>query len=296
MRASKTRSALSSSGRHLRSRRSVLTSAKRAESGELPESDELDLTLDDGLTHLRIAQRPELHLALRGVARRKSGLHMTGMAGQLGDSRADLLVEQANERFDPDLLEMSLAAPLPVELRDMAHIRVTTHRQRRAPAPCEYRRKEPGVMVRVVVRVKVGGVAADELLEPRDLPLDLRIAALGVVRGKLEMQSQAQGWVLTSEDRRRLARRPVHHEAGAREDSETMRLEDPPVDARIQAEVVSGDDEPLHERVTAASCRSRSARLVASACSKTRATTSPASNSSASARARRESRAYSHSA
>src|SRR5207237_8453046 len=116
------------------------------------------LTLDDGWTHIASRHRPDLHLALRGVHRRKSGLHMTGMAGQLGDSRADLLVEQANERFDPDLLEMSLAAPLPVQLRDMAHIRVTTHRQRRAPAPCEYRRKEPGVMGRGGGSVKAGGV------------------------------------------------------------------------------------------------------------------------------------------
>src|SRR2546429_2395383 len=67
-------------------------------------------------------------------------------------------------------------------------------------------------MVHVVVRVQVGGEGADELQEPRDLPLDLRVDAFGVVRGELQMQPQAQDRTLSREGGRRLARRSVHQE------------------------------------------------------------------------------------
>src|SRR2546422_11660387 len=113
------------------------------------------------------------------------------------------------------------------------------------------------------------------------------------------MQPQAQDWAFTREGGRRLARRSVYQEARAREDTAMVYLDDPQVDARTHAEVVPGDDEPLHARVplapAASSARSalsarsgRSARLTARACSRTRATTWRASNSSASSRASRE--------
>src|SRR6266478_3618413 len=154
-------------------------------------------------------------------------------------------------------------------------------------------------MVHVVVRVQVGGEGADELQEPRDLPLYLRVDAFGVVRGELHMQPQAQDRTLSSEGGRRLARRSVHQEARAREDPAMVCLDDAQVDARTHSEIVPGDDEPLHERVplapAATSDRSapaagsgRSARLTARACSRTRATTWRESNSSASSRASRE--------
>jgi hypothetical protein len=68
------------------------------------------------LAHPLIAQRPQLHLTLRSVAGTKSGLYIAGMAGQLGHAIPDLLVQQAKKPFDPDLLEMGIATPLPVEL------------------------------------------------------------------------------------------------------------------------------------------------------------------------------------
>src|SRR5437867_10921460 len=113
------------------------------------------------------------------------------------------------------------------------------------------------------------------------------------------MQPQAQDRALAREGGRRLARRPIHQEARACEAPATVSLDDPQVDARAHAEVVSGDDEPLHERVPLAAAASsvqslpsarlgRSARLTTRARSKTRATTRRASNSSASSRASRE--------
>src|SRR2546422_7340256 len=98
------------------------------------------------------------------------------------------------------------------------------------------------------------------------------------------MQPQAQGRALLREGGRLLARRPVHQEARARENPAMVCLDDPQVDARTHAKVVSGDDEPLHERAplapAASSVRSalsalgRSVRLTARARSKTRATRS----------------------
>src|SRR5438309_993778 len=113
------------------------------------------------------------------------------------------------------------------------------------------------------------------------------------------MQPQAQDRALSREGGRRLARRSVYQEARAREDPTMVCLDDAQVDARTHSEVVPGDDEPLHERVSlapaASSVRSapsagsgRSARLAARACSRTRATTWRASNSLASSRASRE--------
>src|SRR5437762_8403116 len=98
------------------------------------------------------------------------------------------------------------------------------------------------------------------------------------------MQPQAEDRAVSREGGRRLARRPVHHQARAREDPAMVCLDYAQVDARTHAEVVSGDDEPLHERVPLAPAASsvqsfpcarsgRSTRLMAKARSKTRATT-----------------------
>src|SRR5437773_12068309 len=113
------------------------------------------------------------------------------------------------------------------------------------------------------------------------------------------MRPQAQDRALSHEGGCRLARRSVHQEARAREDPAMVCLDDAQVDARTHAEVVPGDDEPLHERAPLAPAASsvqsfpsarlgRSVRLTARARSKTRATMWRASNSSASSRASRE--------
>src|SRR2546428_11960939 len=146
---------------------------------EVPEPDEFNLPLADRLAHPLIAQRPQLHLALRSVAGTKSGLYIAGMAGQLGHAIPDLLVQQAKEPFDPDLLEMGIATPLAVELRDMADLGGTPQWHRAAPGPREHLREHPPVMVHVVVRVQVGGEGADELQERRYLPLEIGADSLG---------------------------------------------------------------------------------------------------------------------
>src|SRR5437764_13201875 len=98
------------------------------------------------------------------------------------------------------------------------------------------------------------------------------------------MQPQAEDRAVSREGGRRLARRPVHHQARAREDPAMVCLDDAEVDAGTHAEVVSGDDEPLHERVPLATAASssyrsapaagagRSALLTARTFSRTRAT------------------------
>src|SRR3989442_2630233 len=114
---------------------SRVTYAGLGQRREVPEPDELNLPLADRLAHPLVADRPQLHLALRSVARRKSRLYIAGMAGQLGHAIPDLLVQQAKEPFDPDLLKMGIATPLPVELRDMADLGITPHWHLATPGP-----------------------------------------------------------------------------------------------------------------------------------------------------------------
>src|SRR5207247_11375961 len=105
---------------------------------EVPEPDEFNPPLADGLAHPLVAERPQLHLALRSVAGSKSRLYIAGMAGQLGHAVTDLLVQQTKEPFDPDLLKMGIATPLPVELRDMADLGIASHWHRATPGPREH--------------------------------------------------------------------------------------------------------------------------------------------------------------
>src|SRR5256885_11196545 len=162
-----------------------VTQASLGRLREVPEPDECNPPLEDGSPHLLVAERPQLHLALRSVAGRKSRLYIAGMAGELGHAIPDLFVQQAKEPFDPDLLKMGIAIPLPVELRDMADFRVASHWHRDAPRPREHLREHPLVMVHVVVRVQMGGESADEFHEPRDLPLEFGVDSLGRDRVKL---------------------------------------------------------------------------------------------------------------
>src|SRR2546430_764685 len=124
------------------------------------------------------ARRPQPPLALRGVAGRKPRLYIAGMAGELGHAIRDLFVQQAKEPFDPDLLEMGIAIPLPVELRDMADFRVASHWHRDAPRPREHLREHARVMVHIVMRVQMGGERPDEFHEPRHLPLEVGACSL----------------------------------------------------------------------------------------------------------------------
>src|SRR2546421_1615342 len=60
------------------------------------------------------------------------------------------------------------------------------------------------------------------------------------------MESDAQACVRTPERDRFLARWSIHHEARAREDALAVSLDDPAIDSARNAEIVSGNDEPLH--------------------------------------------------
>src|SRR3989454_11608876 len=117
---------------------SRVTYAGLGQRREVPEPDELNLPLADRLAHPLVAERPQLHLALRSVAGRKSRLYIAGMAGQLGHAIPDLLVQQAKEPFDPDLLKMGIATPLPVELRDMADLGITPPWHLATPGPPQH--------------------------------------------------------------------------------------------------------------------------------------------------------------
>src|SRR5207247_10802006 len=135
---------------------------------------------------------------------------------------------------------------LPVELREVAGPRMTAHRQSRTLGPREQARQHSRVVMHVVVGIYMGGGSADELQEARELAIEFPWNALRVVRVQLEMGSGAQSCARTPERGRVLARWSIHHQARAREDALAMRLDDGAVDAAREAEVISGDDEPLH--------------------------------------------------
>src|SRR2546426_5470975 len=158
--------------------------------------------------------------------------------------------QEPQEPLDADLLEMSLAAPLTVELRKMPNTGVAPHRHSDAPAPREQSREDSGVAMHVVMCIDVRGHGADELHEPRVLAPDLRGNALGLDRVELQMQSKAQRRAPARERDRLRARRPVHHQARARHDTAAMCLDDAAVDPSAEPEVVSCDDEPFHGALT----------------------------------------------
>src|SRR5207253_6682886 len=128
-----------------------------------------------------VTQRPQLLLPLRGVARWKSWFYVAGMTVQLGHAVADLRVEQSKETFDADLLEMRLATPLAVELREVARLRITAQGHAHPPAPREHVRQDPRVVMHVVVGIDVSGGCADQLYEARELALEFDGDRLGVI-------------------------------------------------------------------------------------------------------------------
>src|SRR3989442_12765286 len=115
------------------------------------------------------------------------------MAGQLGHTRADVRVQQAKEPFHADLLEMSFAAPLAVELREMADPGMTPHGHSGGPGPREQVREDARVMVHVVMGVHVGGGSADEVYETRELPLELGGGGPPVDPGPLPQETHGPG-------------------------------------------------------------------------------------------------------
>src|SRR3989440_11549416 len=87
------------------------------------------------------------------VARGQSLVHIAGMAGELGHPGAELRIQQPEQSVDADLLEMGLAAPLAVELREMAHVGAPAHRDPDALRPRPHRRQDARGLVDVRVRI-----------------------------------------------------------------------------------------------------------------------------------------------
>ena len=167
------------------------------------------------------------------------------MAGELGHPGAELRIQQPEQSVDADLLEMGLAAPLAVELREMAHVGAPAHRDPDALRPRPHGGQDARVLVHVVVRIRVRRRHADELGEASQLPVELGGHVPRPAGIELEMQADVQGGACAAHVGRLHARGPVHHQTRAREDALAMRLRDPAVDPAADAEIVGRDDEQL---------------------------------------------------
>ena len=103
----------------------------------------------------------------------------------------------------------------------------------------------------VPVRVHVCGVASYEAAKPVELAADLRGAGAPAPRHpcsrsrQLDVQAHAQLGMCARVGGRLLGARPIDHQAGAGDDAPLVRLDDPAVDARAEAEVVGVDDHVL---------------------------------------------------
>ncbi len=79
-------------------------------------TDQLNRVCSEHIANDRVAQGPQLRLAFHAVAARIMRLRVTRVAAQLRDALLDFRFEHSPEALDTDLLEMGLAAPLPIEL------------------------------------------------------------------------------------------------------------------------------------------------------------------------------------
>src|SRR5215475_9581817 len=139
-----------------------------------------------------IAQRSHLHLSFGCVTRRKARFRMAGVTVEFRYAVPDLFVQEPQEPLDADLVEMRLAAPLTIELREVPDLGVTPHRHSHVPAPGDQGREDLGVAMQVVVRVHVCRRGADELHESRVLALDLGSNVFGTDCIQLQVEPKAE--------------------------------------------------------------------------------------------------------
>jgi len=116
------------------------------------------------------------------------------------------------------------------------------------------------VPMHMLVRVDMGGIASHQPPEPVELADDLQLDRRRVVLPhnlikrcpfavpahpftQIEVQADTQPWRAPRVLRRRRRPRPVHHQAGTRDDSVLMAPDDTFVDARRLTEIVGVDDE-----------------------------------------------------
>src|SRR5690348_5155440 len=145
---------------------------------------------------------------------------------------------------------MGLAAPLSVEAREMPSGRMPSD-WHAGPLPRgKHVWEDARVVMRVVMRVEVRGRRADELEEPSVLAFELSRHALGLDAVELEVQPDTQGRARPRQRPRFLARGPVHHQTGARQDAVPVCFDDAAVNPWRDPEVVTCDDEPFHGDLT----------------------------------------------
>ena len=88
-----------------------------------------------------VAQRSHLHLSFSCIARWKARFRMAGVTVELGHALANLFVQEPEERVNADMIEISLAAPPTIELREIPNLGMTPHGHSNAPPPGEQGRK-----------------------------------------------------------------------------------------------------------------------------------------------------------
>src|SRR5207302_6150803 len=86
---------------------------------QVPKPRQANAPLREREAHARVAQGAHLGFTLDRVARGESLVDVAGVTRPPRPPGAELRIQQAEQAGDADLLKMSLAAPLAVELREM---------------------------------------------------------------------------------------------------------------------------------------------------------------------------------
>src|SRR5882762_9190794 len=122
---------------------------------EVMVAGELNPVRGQCLANNRVTQSAHLHFALNRVAAGVIGILVTRMAAQFGDAFPDFRPQHPREARNADLVEMGLAAPLPVKLREVADRRMLAQRQLEMFGKFEKLWQRLPIPVRVVVGVDV---------------------------------------------------------------------------------------------------------------------------------------------
>src|SRR5262245_1391404 len=206
---------------------------------------ELDRQLGERLADGGVAERAELDLALDRVARTMFEVDVARMAAELGRAFTDLAVEHPLQARDADLLGVRLAAPAPVELREVVNPAVLAKRQAGLPRQLEEVREQPRIPVPVVMHVEMARRAAHQLVEARELAPE-RCGPAVLDRVHVEVQAHAERGRGACQPGRLLAPGGIDHQARAAQDPVPMGFEDAAVDPPARAEVVAVHDQALH--------------------------------------------------
>ena len=180
------------------------------------------------------------------------------MATQFGNALFQFRLQQDRQALDAYLPAVRHAAPLAIELREVPDCRVTAQRQTVSPSHIDKMRECPGVAVHIVIRIEMGGEMAHQGFESEELfPQDVTHPPGGVGTPadegapKIRVQSDAQSRQVATELGRLFAPGRVHEQAGTREDTAPVRLDNAAVDTATGPQIVAVDDETLRHEGTA---------------------------------------------